>query len=112
MGGTNRQNESSIGCLWELSPIFLGTVWDLLRNCLGAAKELTSGCLGALDLVHLIYAIRAHLDLGRASRPFQLPSCHLKMEIEISVFTSFLGHASPQPPASPCGPKCLQAKGV
>ncbi len=49
-----------------------------------------------VHLVHLIYAIRAHLDLGRASRPSHLPSCHLKMEIEIWVFTSFPGRASPQ----------------
>ena len=41
-----------------------------------------------VHLVHLIYAIRAHLDLGRASRPSHLPSCHLKMEIQLWVFTS------------------------
>ena len=49
-----------------------------------------------VHLVHLIYAIWAHVDLGRASRPSHLPSCHLKMEIEIWVFTSFPSHASPQ----------------
>ncbi len=49
-----------------------------------------------VHLVHLIYPIPSHLDLGRASRPSHLPSCHLKMEIEIWVFTSFPGRASPQ----------------
>ena len=49
-----------------------------------------------VHLVHLIYPIPSHLGLGRAPRPSHLPSCHLKTEIEIWMFTSFPGRASPQ----------------
>ena len=49
-----------------------------------------------VNLVHLIYLIQPHLDLGWASRPSHLPSCHLEMKIEILVFTSSSDRASPQ----------------
>ena len=42
----------------------------------------------------------SHLDLGRASRPSNLPSCHLKTGDRIWVFTSSPGRASPQPTPS------------
>ena len=53
-----------------------------------------------VNLVHLIYLIRPHLDLGQASRPSHLPRCHLEMEVEIWVFTSSSDRASPQVSAS------------
>ena len=60
----------------------------------GRHLEFRAVCIcHRVHLVHLIYAIRAHLNLGRASRPLHLPSCHPEMEIQIWVFTS--GRASP-----------------
>ena len=62
-------------------------------------RHLESRALQTCHPVHLIYPITSHLGFGRArqaSRPSHLPSCHLKMEIDIWVFTSFPGRASPQ----------------
>ena len=49
-----------------------------------------------VNLVHLIYLIRPHLDLGQAYRPSHLPICHVEMKLEIWVFTSSSDHARPQ----------------
>ena len=60
----------------------------------GRQPDVRAVCI--CHLVHIIYAIQAHLDLRRASRPSHLPSCHLEMEMEIWVFTSSPGRASTQ----------------
>ena len=52
-----------------------------------------------VHLVHLIYAIQA--NLGQASRPSHLASCHIKMKMKKWVSTSFPGRASPQKQSVP-----------
>ena len=74
-------------------------IYPIRRHPPASGRHLESRAFRICHLfhfAHLIYPIPSHLDLGWPSCPSHLPTCLLKMEIEIWVFTSVPGRASPQ----------------